>query len=139
MYKLTKITGVSLILFGFLLLIGCEDKITDEDHQVTVTLKILQNDAEVTTVAANEEAELIFEVIEGDDHDGHGAHISGLSPHMEIGDHGGMETEIEIHAGTEDGHYEGHHTFTEAGTYEVHFSFHHDGADMEDHFDVTVQ
>ncbi len=139
MYKLIKITSLNLIVFGLLLLIGCEDKKTDEDHQVTVTLKIIQNEVEVTTIAANVEAELIFEVTEGDEHDDHGTHVSGLSPHVEVGGHEDHGMEVDMHASADDDHYEGHYTFTEAGDYEVHFSFHHDGMDMEEHFDITVQ
>jgi len=141
MNKLAKIMGISLILSGLLLIIGCEDKKADEDHgEITVTLKILQNDVEVTTVAVDVEAELIFEVVESDGHDDdHGTHVSGLSPHMEIGGHDSSGEEVDMHTGMEDGHYEGHHTFTEAGDYEVHFSYHYEDMDMEEHFDLTCE
>jgi len=134
-----KLILISSILLGLFLFISCEDKKADQDHEVMISLTILQNGSEVTTVATNVEAELVFEVTEGDPSDPHGKHINGLSPHVEIGLHGGTSSEVQAHTGIEDGHYEVHHTFTEAGSYEVHFGFQHDGMDVEEHFDITVE
>ena len=139
MNQLIKLSSISLILSGLMLVVGCEDKKAEEEHQITVSLKMMQNDVEVTTLALNVETEFIFEVTEIDGHDDHGTHINGLTPHMEIGGHEGAGIDVEIHTGTEDGHYEGHYTFTETGTYEIHFSFTYEGMEMEEHFEVTCQ
>ncbi|MCH8012672.1 MAG: FixH family protein [Candidatus Marinimicrobia bacterium] len=114
-----------------LLVVGCGEKSTDSDeHAIEVTMTYTPTSATVNTPI-----NFLFEV------EDEGEHLGGLSPHVEIEKEGATDhVEMTVSEDTDDpGHYRGTHTFTEAGSYDIHFEFMHDGDDVDEEFQITVQ
>lgn len=87
MNKLQQLVKINLVLASLIMMTKCEDNKANQDNEVSISFRVIQNSSEVTTVANNVEEELVFEVIEMNPNNGHGDHVSGLSHHAEIGLH----------------------------------------------------
>lgn len=147
--KLRMVTLITGLVSSLALLIpGCEKNPETHDENFVITLKVLQNNVEVDTLAVNVAAKLVFEVEEEDEHGDGGHkdedhHVSGLHLNVTIamegeGSHEHMEMDAH-EADNEPGNYETSHTFTEAGQYEIQCGFDHDGSDVTEEFPVIVQ
>lgn len=131
---MTKLTPIIFVMLSSLALviIGCGDKSTgnDHEHSVEVTMSYSPDPATVDTLIS-----FLFEVEENEEH------LSDLTADVEIekeGSTGHVEMAVSEDL-DEPGHYRGAHTFIETGSYHLHFEFTHEGEEVAEEFPITVQ